>query len=157
MTLKLSKAVAFCFSFFIFLFMLSVSYFSGSSLDSQLNMTDGVRFVIPSTLILSAWFVFLLFFLVFKGSVKYNLAFSGVFYFFFVIVIYKILYSLLYHKVSVLGVKAAFFFGLFSVSMVLTYLMVGRNLYLSSYTRALLLFALSGSIIGFFSKGISRN
>lgn len=135
------------FCVFISLLFFSVSYFSGASLESQLSLSGGEGFILPSSIVVLLFFFIslLLFFQMKNANLKFgNILLSS----FAVIMIYKFSLLLLEGEDIAFALKASIFLFMNLFVFIVFYHIIGDSVYLKLVSKTFCIFSILSAFVG---------
>lgn len=145
--LDLKTVSAFLFCSLIYLLFFSVTYFSGNSLESQLSISGGKRFLIPSSVLVLMFFLIAITLFILK-NVVHSTKFSFVFFLFIAILLYKFVLLVFEGEDILFAFKANVFLLVTILLFLLFFYILGEDKYLSLFYVTIYRFALLSVLIG---------
>ncbi|PSW57454.1 O-antigen ligase family protein [Photobacterium leiognathi] len=127
----MNKLHSLVFTIFVFLVCISVTFFSGTSLESQLNITGGKRFFISSTMVIFLGFISSVVFIAVGFTSRVNLIkINGIFIFFMIIILVKTALVFRDQDNLLFSFNAAIFLIITIFSFFNYYIILGKKNYL---------------------------
>lgn len=149
MNLKITNSKSKLFVILLYFLFFGVTFFSGSSLESQLNLTGGVRFPVPNSIVVVLFFGVVVYFMISgitypKGDRYLNWAFL----YLFVILMYKFALLMKEGESLLNAFKSNTFTILTLFIFYLFFIVLGREKYLKLAMTHLVFFSVLGASIG---------